>query len=88
MLPAWIAEGYCDYVAQESSFPETEGLLLLASGRTDPSSSFRYFVDRKIVAHLIDAKGYSFAQLVAHAKDAAAVEAGGADFAHREGRNE
>ncbi len=32
MLPAWVAEGYCDYVAQESSFPESEGLRLLASG--------------------------------------------------------
>ncbi|MBA3273406.1 MAG: hypothetical protein H0T11_05985 [Chthoniobacterales bacterium] len=33
-LPTWIAEGYCDYIAQESSFPEAEGLQLLAAEAT------------------------------------------------------
>ncbi len=28
-LPTWVVEGYCDYVARESSFPEAEGLRLL-----------------------------------------------------------
>ncbi len=65
LLPGWIAEGYCDYVAQESSFPEAEGAQLLASGREESSSSFHYFLFRKIVTHLIDGEGLSFDQLVA-----------------------
>ena len=43
-LPGWIAEGYCDYVACESSFPESDGRCLMAAGESDPSRSFRYFV--------------------------------------------
>lgn len=72
-LPSWVAEGYCDYVAQESSFPETEGLQLLARGEEDPSPSYKYFLYRRMVAHLLDTKGYSFDDIVAHAGEASAI---------------
>lgn len=68
-LPAWIAEGYCDYIAQQSSFPETEGLRLIRSSQSDPSPAFHYFVWRKMVQHLVDDEHYSFAQIVARAGD-------------------
>ena len=41
-LPDWVDEGYCDYLVHESSFPEAEGLRLMASGQSHPSSAFRY----------------------------------------------
>lgn len=75
LLPAWIAEGYCDYVAGEGSFPEATGRYLMASGRTDPSPSFRYFAYRQTVRYLLDEQHLSFAQLVDRANDFAAVEA-------------
>ena len=74
-LPAWIKEGYCDYVTGTGSFPEATGRYLMASGRNDPSPSFRYFKDRQMVRYLLDEQHLSFAQLVTRANDAEAVEA-------------
>lgn len=73
-LPDWVAEGYCDYVARESSFPEAEGLRLFAAGVRDPSMSYRYFVFRQMVRHLIEDQHLSFSQVVARAPDMAAIE--------------
>ena len=58
--PSWVTEGYCDYVAKEGSFPEQQGMALLAAGRTDPSASFQYFVGRQLVAYLIEQKKMRF----------------------------
>ena len=74
-LPAWVAEGYCDYVARDSSFPADEGRRLLAEGRDDPSPSFRYFKYRQMVRCLIDADHLSFTQAADHAGDPTSVEA-------------
>jgi hypothetical protein len=73
-LPDWIAEGYPDYVAGESSFPELAGLRLVAAGGRDPSPSFDYFLYRRMVRHLIDDEHLSFAQVVARADDFSRVE--------------
>jgi hypothetical protein len=73
-LPTWITEGYCDYVARESSFPEAMGLRLLAAGKRDPSGSFRYFIYRQMVSYLIENRHFSFQQIVEHADEAASVE--------------
>ena len=73
-LPDWIAEGYPDYVADESSFPERAGLRLVAAGGRDPSPSYDYFLYRRMVRHLIEDKHLSFAQVVARADDFSSVE--------------
>ena len=72
-LPLWVGEGYCDYVANESSFPEEKGVQILRDGMEDHSDSFRYFVSRQMVRHLIDDRHYSFDQVAARAGDSAAV---------------
>jgi hypothetical protein len=74
-VPDWVAEGYCDHVAQESSFPEDEGLRLLAEGPSDPSIAFRYFTYRQMVRYLIEERGLSFEEVLARSEDKAAVEA-------------
>lgn len=74
-LPGWIAEGYPEYVARESSFPAEEALRLLSAGQEDPAPSFRYAVHRQMVTHAIDVEGYSFDQLVARAGDARIIKA-------------
>ena len=74
-LPAWVAEGYCDYVAREGSFPAPEGWRLMTSGQGDPSMSFRYFEYRQMVRYLAEDEHLSFDQIVARANDPAAVEA-------------
>lgn len=73
-LPTWITEGYCDYVARESSFPEAFGLRLLATGQPHPSGSFRYFVFRQMVIYLIEERHFSFQQVVERADQAASIE--------------
>jgi hypothetical protein len=73
-LPTWVVEGYCDYLAQESSFPEAKGLHLLATGQQHPSGSFQYFIYRQMVRYLIEDRHFSFQQIVDRADEAAAVE--------------
>ena len=77
LLPDWVDEGYADYIARESSFPEAEGLRRLTSGERDPSHAFRYFEYHQMVRHLIDVQHFTFNEVVARAADfdAEAVEA-------------
>ena len=74
-LSAWVAEGYCDYVARESSFPEDEGLRNLREGKEDASTSFSYFVYRQMVRHLIEDRHLSFEEIAKRAGDSAAIKA-------------
>jgi hypothetical protein len=74
-LRGWVDEGYSDYVAQKSSFPEEEGSQMLRDGKEDPSPSFRYFVYRQMVRHLIEDRHYSFDEIVKRAGDEAAIKA-------------
>lgn len=74
-LPSWVAEGYCDFVARESSFPEAEGLRLFASGQSHPSMSYRYFTYRQMVRYLVEDEHLTFSEVVARANDSAAVAA-------------
>jgi hypothetical protein len=73
-LPTWVVEGYCDYVAHESSFPEAKGLHLLATDQQDPSGSFQYFIYRQMIRYLIEDRHFSFQQIVDRADEATAVE--------------
>jgi hypothetical protein len=74
-LRSWVNEGYCDYVARESSFPAGEGLQRLREGHEDPSASFRYFVYREMVRHVIEDQHYSFDEIVKRAGDEEAIKA-------------
>jgi hypothetical protein len=75
-MPTWMVEGYADYIAQESSFPETEGMALFCAGGASDSPSFAYFKYRKVVGALL-ARGISFRALAAghydFAKESAAA---------------
>ena len=73
-LPTWVVEGYCDYVAHESSFPEAKGLYLLATGKQDPSGSFQYFIYRQMIRYLIEDRHFSFQQIIDRADEAASVK--------------
>jgi hypothetical protein len=75
LLASWVNEGYSDYIARESSFPEEQGFRNLLEGKEDPSTSFRYFVDREMVRHLIEDRHYSFDDVAKRAGDADAVKA-------------
>lgn len=59
-FPDWKVEGYCDFVAQESSLSEAQAALLKAQGRSTPA--LRYFDARRQVAAVL-ASGKSVDQL-------------------------
>lgn len=74
-LPGWVREGYPDYVAHESSFPEEEGVRNLREGKEVSSGSFQYFVYRQMVRHLAEDRHLSFEEIVKRAGDGAAIKA-------------
>ena len=61
--PKWLHEGYCEYIAKESSFPENLGYEMIAKGKADKSNSFKYFEYRKMVEFYLDKKGYTIDEL-------------------------
>ena len=74
-LASWVREGYPDYVARESSFPEEEGFRNLREGNEVLSGSFRYFVYRQMVRHLAEDRHLSFDEIAKRAGDGAAIKA-------------
>jgi len=72
-LPDWIDEGYCDFIARESSFPKEDGFRLFASGQKHPSLSYRYFTYRQMVRYLVVQRNLAFSEIVARANESDAV---------------
>ena len=74
-LASWVREGYPDYVARESSFPQENGIRNLLAGNEVRSGSFQYFVYRKMVRHLAEDRHLSFDEIAKRAGDGAAIKA-------------
>ena len=74
MLPDWVVEGYCDHVSRSGSYPEARGQAMLTAGQPPDSDSARYYLHRRMVAHLVDDRHLSFAQVVARSREGTAVE--------------
>jgi hypothetical protein len=53
--PEWLREGYCDYVAQESTLSDAEAAKLKAEGRTSPA--LPYYEGRRRIAAALAANG-------------------------------
>lgn len=55
LLPSWKNEGYCDFIANESSFNEQKGLTIICNDEVNSeSASFKYFESRKITQYLFE----------------------------------
>ena len=55
LLPSWKNEGYCDFIAKESSFNEQKGLTNICNDEVNSeSASFQYFKNRKITQYLFE----------------------------------
>ena len=64
LTPSWKQEGYCDYVAQATSFDRAEGVRLLTQGGSDSSRSFYYFKAFTAIAYLKDHRHWSLARIM------------------------
>jgi hypothetical protein len=63
--PSWKKEGYCDYVAGDTSFPIAEAKRLIRDDRNAPEPSFRYARAYLLVKYLIEVEGLSVEDLMA-----------------------
>jgi hypothetical protein len=61
LYPAWVREGYCDYIAGSSTLSDTEATALRASGSTLPA--LFYYDSRKKVERILRENGGSVDQL-------------------------
>lgn len=64
LTPHWKQEGYCDYVAQATSFDRAEGARLLEHGGSDPSPSFFYFKAFTAITDLRDRRHWSVSRIM------------------------
>ena len=53
--PTWLREGYCDYVAQESSLSDADYAALMSAGTNHPA--LPYYLGRRRVANELAANG-------------------------------
>lgn len=76
-LPAWVREGYADYVGRGPTFDyeATRARLLAGERALDPSASGLYLRYILLVSHLIDREGWPVEALLARPPDRAALEA-------------
>jgi len=63
-LPSWVNEGYCDYVAGESTFPLARARAMIRDGESDPSRLFFYARAHLLVRHLLEDEGWSVSDLL------------------------
>jgi hypothetical protein len=75
-LPAWVREGYADYVGRASDFDYEDARAALVGGirsRLHPQAGF-YLRDVLLVAHLLDREGWPVQALLRSPPDEKSVE--------------
>lgn len=60
----WKEEGFCDYIAQESSYGFSNGITDFKAHIKETSGSFKYFLYRLCIFYLIDYKKLTFDMIV------------------------
>ncbi|MCD7898532.1 MAG: hypothetical protein LUH22_01250 [Bacteroides sp.] len=60
----WKKEGYCEYMAQDSSFDIERGFEKFKRGEIDKNPSYLYFKYRLYVTYLMDIRHMSFKEIV------------------------
>ena len=64
IIPKWKEEGYCEYIANDSSYDTGKGIENFINQETDNTLSYDYFKYRLCITYLIDVKEKSFSQIV------------------------
>ncbi|AGA25562.1 hypothetical protein Sinac_1166 [Singulisphaera acidiphila DSM 18658] len=62
--PSWKKEGYCDYVAGDTTFPIPEAIRLIRAGQESHEPAFRYARSYLLVKYLIEIEKWSVAALM------------------------
>ena len=64
-----MVEGYCDYVANETSYPFQAGVTRVLANHPTFDASFRYFQYYAAVRYLIEMEKKNFVDIVEHAEN-------------------
>jgi hypothetical protein len=75
-LPAWVREGYADYVGRGHTFDyrATREAFLRGDAELDPRASGLYLRYVLLVSHLLDREGWDVPSLLRHPPDRGALE--------------
>ena len=68
-LPRWLSEGYSEYLAGDSSYPQAEGDRQIIRGSDSGGGAFTYLVYWRMAEYLIDGQGRRIEDLAAHPPD-------------------
>lgn len=75
-VPVWKVEGFCDFVARESSLDDATGWRVLREGPSSPtwdSPGFFYWRARRMVIQLLEVEGWTVDELFAREVDEVAL---------------
>jgi len=75
-IPAWIKEGYCEYVAEGQVIDEAVGLSLLKSGDEGSIPGLWQFKNRLMMEYLLSERGLSIQEVLQDPPDHAATLSG------------
>lgn len=64
LAPKWKTEGYCEFIADASSFDPLVGIQLIKQGKQDRSLSFSYFKYRLYVTYLLTREHRSIEEIM------------------------
>ena len=65
IFPSWKNEGYCDFIANESSYDEQEGLSWICNKKENSNNpSFKYFKYRLITDYLFKERKISMEEFL------------------------
>jgi hypothetical protein len=64
LLPSWKKEGYCDYIACESSYNSQKGLIDFCNEKEPNSSSFKYFKYKLYITYLLEEDSLTLDQVL------------------------
>jgi hypothetical protein len=73
MMPAWKNEGYCEYIADDTTITLEEGIRRWRE-RPDDDSNYRFIKYQLMVRHLLEREGVTVDELFRNSFDEKSVE--------------
>jgi hypothetical protein len=74
MMPVWKNEGYCEYIAGDSTIPLSEGIRLWRENPSD-DSSYRYLKYHAMIKYLLEVEGMTVDEMFTRTLDEKEVAA-------------
>jgi len=73
-MTTWKKEGYCDYIANTTSFDINKGLEIFKNNENNETTTFKYFLWRLRISYLINLKNQDFNTILKTEYDPGALD--------------